>query len=260
MIKAGSSGTARGCYFCALLRLGLLKFRLTSLPLKRWLWQGIGGFVLFSLLWVLVLRWLPPPATLTMLSRRISGFGPDSLHQPIRYRFVSLDEVSPAVPLALIAAEDQNFLTHNGFDFDAMYKAAQRNRKGKKLVGGSTISQQVAKNVFLWQGRSYVRKIAEAYFTFLIELFWGKARIMEVYCNVAETGPGLFGVEAAAQKYFKTSASKLTRQQAALIASVLPSPNRYSVRRPDSKIRRKATRVQRSMRHLGGDKYVEPLR
>lgn len=216
--------------------------------------------MLFSVLWVLVLRWLAPPATLTMLSRRVSGFGPDSLHQPIRYCFVGIADVAPAVPLALIAAEDQNFLTHHGFDFDAMYKAAQRNRTGKKIVGGSTISQQVAKNVFLWQGRSYVRKIAEAYFTFLIEMLWGKRRIMEVYLNVAETGPGLFGVEAAAQKYFKTSARKLTRHQAAIIASVLPSPNKYSVKRPDWKIRRKAARVQRGMQQLGGDKHVEAIR
>jgi monofunctional glycosyltransferase len=237
-----------------------LKHVFARLPLKRWLLQGLGGAFLFSILWVLVLRWMPPPVTLTMMSRRVSGFGPDTLHQPITYHFVTLDEVAPAVPLALIAAEDQNFLHHHGFDFDAMYKAAQRNRKGKKLVGGSTISQQVAKNVFLWQGRSYIRKVAEAYFTFLIELLWGKARIMEVYCNVAETGPGLFGVEAAAQKYFKTSAAKLTRQQAALIASVLPNPNKYSVKRPDWKIRRKASRVQRSMRQLGGNKHVEELR
>ena len=190
----------------------------------------------------------------------MSGFGPDSLHQPITYRFVRIDDVPADVPLALIAAEDQNFLTHHGFDFDAMYKAAQRNRKGKKIVGGSTISQQVAKNVFLWQGRSYVRKIAEAYFTFLIELCWGKRRIMEVYLNVAETGPGLFGVDAAARKYFKKPAAQLTRSQAALIASVLPNPNKYSVRRPDAKIRRKATRVQRGMRQLGGKKYVEEIR
>ena len=236
-----------------------MKHFFARLPLKRWLLQGLAGAFLFSLLWVLVLRWLAPPATLTMLSRRLSGFGPDSLHQPIRYRFVGIDEVAPAVPLALIAAEDQNFLTHHGFDFNAMYKAAQRNRKGKKIVGGSTISQQVAKNVFLWQGRSYVRKIAEAYFTFLIELLWGKRRIMEVYLNVAETGPGTFGVEAAAHKYFKTSAAKLTRPQAALIASVLPNPNKYSVKRPDAKIRRKASRVQKSMRRLGGDKHLQPL-
>ncbi len=236
-----------------------LKLSFARLPIKRWLLQGAAGVFLFSILWVLVLRWLAPPATLTMLSRRLSGFGPDSLHQPIGYRFVPIDEVAPAVPLALIAAEDQNFLHHHGFDFDAMYKAAQRNRKGKKIVGGSTISQQVAKNVFLWQGRSYIRKIAEAYFTFLIELFWGKKRIMEVYLNVAETGPGVFGVEAAAQKYFKKPASQLTRNQAALIASVLPNPNKYSVKRPDWKIRRKASRVQRGMRQLGGNKHVEEL-
>ena len=236
-----------------------MKHFFSRLPLRRWLLQGLSGTFLFSILWVMVLRWLPPPATLTMIDRRLSGFGPDTLHQPIKYRFVSLEEVAPAVPLALIAAEDQNFLRHHGFDFDAMTKAFQLNRRGKKIVGGSTISQQVAKNVFLWQGRSYVRKICEAYFTVLIEALWGKQRIMEVYLNVAETGPGLFGVEAAAQKYFHCPASKLTRQQAALIASVLPNPNKYSVRRPDRRIRRKATRVQRSMRQLGGRKYVAPL-
>lgn len=236
-----------------------LKHFFARLPLRRWLLQGLAGAFLLSILWVLVLRWLPPPATLTMLSRRWSGFGPDSLHQPIQYRFVDMDEVASAVPLALIAAEDQNFPSHHGFDFDAMSKAFQRNRRGKKLVGGSTISQQVAKNVFLWQGRSYVRKVLEAYFTVLIELLWGKHRIMEVYLNVAETGPGLFGVEAAAQKYFHCPASQLTRQQAALIASVLPNPNKYSVRRPNARIRRKASRVQSSMRVLKRHQVVEKL-
>ncbi len=236
-----------------------MKNLFARLPLRRWLLQGVVSAFLFSLLWVLVLRWLPPPATLTMLDRRLSGFGPDKLHQPITYRFVRLGDVAPPVPLALIAAEDQNFLHHHGFDFEAMQKAFKHNRQGKRIAGGSTISQQVAKNVFLWQGRSYLRKVAEVYFTVLIEVFWGKSRIMEVYLNVAETGPGLFGVEAAAQKYFHCSATALTKPQAALIASVLPNPNKYSVRRPDWKIRRKAGRVQRSMRQLGGPKHLEAL-
>lgn len=226
---------------------------------KRWLVQGLVGSFLFSLLWVLVLGWLPPPATLTMLDRRLSGFGPAHISRPLGYTFVSLDEVAPAVPLALIAAEDQNFLHHNGFDWDAMEKAFHRNRRGKKIAGGSTISQQVAKNVFLWQGRSYFRKVCEVYFTVLIEVLWGKRRIMEVYMNVAETGQGLFGVEAAAQKFFHRSARALTPEQAALIASVLPNPNKYSARNPDGRIRRKASRVRRSMRRLGGNAHVEAL-
>jgi len=219
----------------------------------------ILSLFLLSIAWVLVYRWLPPPATLHMFSRRAKAGKEALADKNINYRFVSLDEVSENVPLALIAAEDQLFLTHNGFDLNALEEAYKTNRKGKKKVGGSTISQQVAKNVFLWHGRSYLRKAVEAYFTFLIELLWGKARIMEVYLNVAEMGDRIFGISAAAQAYYQKEPQELTSSQAALIAAVLPNPIRYSVKKPSKAILSKRRRIQLNMRRLGGKAFVKPL-
>ena len=214
---------------------------------------------LLSITWVLVYHWLPPPATLHMFSRRAKAGKEGVVQKHINYRYVSLNEVSEQVPLALIAAEDQLFLTHNGFDLKAMEEAFKSNRKSKRKVGGSTISQQVAKNVFLWHGRSYLRKGVEAYFTVLIELLWSKARIMEVYLNVAEMGDRIFGISAAAQTYFKKSPQDLTPQQAALIAAVLPNPIRYSVKKPSAAIVSKRRRIQLNMRRLGGKAFIKPL-
>ncbi|MGV3640563.1 MAG: monofunctional biosynthetic peptidoglycan transglycosylase, partial [Adhaeribacter sp.] len=185
-----------------------------------------------SVAWVLVYRWLPPPATLHMVTRRADAGKADLPVKVIRYRFKTLEEIAPQVPLAVIAAEDQLFMTHNGFDFKAIQGAFEKNLDGKRLAGGSTISQQVAKNVFLWHGRSYLRKGVEAYFTFLIELLWGKSRIMEVYLNIAEMGDRVFGIEAAAQLYYRKPAADLNTDEAALVAAVLPNPVRYSVRNP----------------------------
>ncbi|OGX86910.1 monofunctional biosynthetic peptidoglycan transglycosylase [Hymenobacter glacialis] len=234
---------------------------------SRLLLQVSAALFLTSVAWVLAYRWVPPPATWLMLERRAhapvgngySGIQQDSRH--IRYQFRTLDEVAPAVPLALVAAEDQRFLLHRGFDFDAMAKAARRNWNGDgtHIVGGSTISQQVAKNVFLWHGRSYVRKAAEAYFTVLIEFMWNKRRIMEMYLNVAEMGDCTFGVEAASQRYFGKSASKVTPAEAALLAGVLPNPLRFRASNPGPVARAKQRRVLRNMRRLGGTTYVNTL-
>lgn len=181
-------------------------------------------------------------------------------HRRISYQFRSLDEVSSNLPLAMVAAEDQRFLIHHGFDGDALWQAAKSNMSGgKTLRGGSTISQQVAKNVFLWHGRSYIRKAAEAYFTLLIELFWDKRRIMEMYLNVAEMGDCIFGVEAASQQYFHKSANKLSSQEAALLAGVLPNPLRFRASNPGPQARAKQRRVLRNMRRLGGSAYVREL-
>lgn len=144
--------------------------------------------------------------------------------------YVDWDEISTNMKLAVIASEDQMFLSHNGFDWDSIIKAAQRNKSSRRLRGASTISQQTAKNVFLWQGRSWFRKGLEMYFTYMIELAWGKQRILEVYLNVAETGKGTFGVEAAARKSFKKSAANLTKTEAAMIAASLPNPRKYTVK------------------------------
>ncbi|SHK44625.1 monofunctional biosynthetic peptidoglycan transglycosylase [Hymenobacter psychrotolerans DSM 18569] len=228
--------------------------------------QVVAALFLTSVAWVLIYRWVSPPATWLMLDRRAHapvGLGYHGIQEDnrrINYYFRGLDEVSAEVPLALIAAEDQRFLLHHGFDGDALWKAAKYNFSGgKKLRGGSTISQQVAKNVFLWQGRSYVRKAAEAYFTVLIELLWDKRRIMEMYLSVAEMGDCTFGVEAASQRYFRKPADKLTRSEAALLAGVLPNPLRFRASNPGPQARAKQQRVMRNMRRLGGTTYVQDL-
>ncbi|WP_114781327.1 monofunctional biosynthetic peptidoglycan transglycosylase [Botryobacter ruber] len=214
---------------------------------------------LMSVLWVLLYRWVAPPVTLHMMQRRAEAGTAGKENPQINYRFVTLEEMSQQLPLAVVASEDQRFLQHSGFDFDAIWDAFKRNQEGKNIRGGSTISQQVAKNVFLWHGRSYLRKAVEAYFTFLIELLWGKQRILEVYLNIAEMGDGVFGVEAAAQKYFRKPAKDLKRQQAALLAAVLPNPLKYSAQNPSSFVRRRRTRIARAMGYLGGTTYIKPI-
>ncbi|WP_165184171.1 monofunctional biosynthetic peptidoglycan transglycosylase [Caulobacter soli] len=185
---------------------------------------------------VIVYRFVPPPATPLMVIRLAEGKGWNHHWRPI-------DEVSPALPRALIAAEDARFCDHHGFDFDALQKAYENNEKGKKIRGGSTISQQTAKNVFLWQGRSYVRKGLEAWFTVLIETIWGKKRIMEVYLNSIEYGPGIYGAEAASQAYFKVGADKLTPVQASRLAAILPSPLKWKAVNPGRYVKKRSSRI-----------------
>jgi monofunctional glycosyltransferase len=221
--------------------------------------QLVLTMFLLSIVWVLIYRWLPPPATLHMITRRAKAGKEGVADQNIKYRFVSLEEMSENMPLAVIASEDQLFTSHDGFDFKAIKGAFEHNQASKKISGGSTISQQVAKTVFLWHGRSYMRKAVEAYFTVLIETLWGKKRIMEVYLNIAEMGDRVFGVDAAARAYFKKDPAKLTSQQAALIAAVLPNPVKYSVKKPTPYILRKRRNIMRNMRRLGGVAHVRPL-
>ncbi|MCW4461083.1 monofunctional biosynthetic peptidoglycan transglycosylase [Sphingomonas sp. BT-65] len=178
------------------------------------------GFIGLSLLMVTVYRFVPPPVTWTMVGDILAGHGATK-------RWVPLDRIDPDMPRAAIAAEDSSFCTHGGFDYDSIAAAMYRNAKGGKVLrGGSTISQQTAKNVFLWQGGGFFRKGLEAWFTVLIELIWPKKRIMEVYLNVAETGIGTYGVEAGSQRYFKHGAANMTRAEAARIAAVLPLPKK----------------------------------
>lgn len=185
-----------------------------------WAGKGLLAFVAGSLLLVLIFRFVPPPFTLTMAGDLVSGHG-------ITKQWVPIERIDPDMARAAIAAEDSSFCTHNGFDYDAIAAAMYRNAKGGKVLrGGSTISQQTAKNVFLWQGGGFFRKGLEAWFTVLIELIWPKKRIMEVYLNVAETGIGTYGVEAGSQRYFGHSAAKMTRAEAARIAAVLPLPKK----------------------------------
>ena len=168
--------------------------------------------------------------------------------------------MSPNARLAVIASEDQLFYQHNGFDWERIEAAMKHNeRKPKKIRGGSTISQQTAKNVFLWQGRSYFRKALEFYFTFLIELFWGKQRILEVYLNVIEMGRGVFGIEAAARHYFNKPASRLTRQEASMIAAVLPSPKRYKIKPLSNYVAGRARFIQQQMSYLAPVPEIQRL-
>src|SRR3954468_18023492 len=183
--------------------------------------------VLFILqfIYILLLKWVDPPITFTQLGSLLSGNG-------LKRDYIDIKEMSPYARLAVIASEDQLFPDHNGFDFKSIEKAMKHNQKNKSLHGASTLSQQVAKNVFLWQGRSWVRKGLEVYFTFMIELVWGKKRILEMYLNTVEMGKGVFGIEAAARKYFSKPAKQLTKQEASLIAAILPAPKRYKIKPP----------------------------
>lgn len=203
-------------------------------------------FFILSIGPVILYAFIPVPLTPLMLIRLQEQWSADKGFRMQR-DWVALSEVNPAVVQAVICAEDANFLAHHGFDFDAINAAYKANKQGKKIKGASTITQQTAKNVFLWPGRTYVRKGLEAYFTVLIELFWSKKRIVEVYLNVIETGDGIYGIEAAAQEYYKKKASELTRGEAAMIASILPNPRIYSPLKPSSKIYRKQKRVLRRM-------------
>jgi monofunctional biosynthetic peptidoglycan transglycosylase len=206
------------------------------------------GFVL--LIWVVVsfsavlaLRWIAPPFTAVMLEQSMPL-------ARIDYRWVDADAIASDAARAAMASEDQRFLEHHGIDFVSLDRALEDYRDGDELRGASTITQQVAKNVFLWQGRSLVRKILEAYFTLLIELVWSKQHILEMYLNVAEFGPGVFGVEAAAQRFFGVPASRLSASQAALLAAVLPNPRRLSAARPSDYVRSRQAWILTQMRLL----------
>lgn len=207
-------------------------------------------FFVLSVFSVLLFRFVPVPVTPFMLSRSIeNGFS------SWKHDWVPIEEISPNLQLAVIASEDQNFLKHNGFDFQAIEKAIEHNKKGKRKRGASTISQQTAKNVFLWEGRSWVRKGFEVYFTFLIELLWSKERIMEVYLNSIEMGNGIYGAEAASQYWYKKSAKKLTQREAAGIAAILPSPRRFKANNSSSYIERRKNHIVRQMGYLGKLEY-----
>jgi monofunctional biosynthetic peptidoglycan transglycosylase len=183
----------------------------------------------------------------------------DGKEMVLKHDWVSLDEISPKLQLAVVCSEDQNYLKHFGFDWGAIEKAMKANEKGKRIRGGSTISQQTAKNVFLWPGRSYIRKGFEAYFTLLIEIFWSKERIMEVYLNSIEMGNGVYGAEAAAQFWFKKSAAKLNKDESAAIASILPNPKKYVANPPSSYISKRKEWIKQQMSFWGNqldyDKY-----
>src|ERR1022692_4305426 len=186
----------------------------------RWIKRIFIFLFFFQLFYILFLKWVDPPVTLTQLGSLVTGHG-------LKRDYVGMKNISPSAKLAVICSEDQLFPDHDGFDFKSIEKAMKHNQKSKSLHGASTISQQVAKNVFLWQHGGYFRKGLEVYFTFMIETFWSKKRILEMYLNVAEMGEGIFGVEAASEKYFHKHSKDLSRKEAALLAACLPNPKGY---------------------------------
>ncbi len=226
---------------------------------RRWLRRAlITLLILFLMTWlpVLLLRFVPPATSAFMLERRISAALHGERDFRLRYRWVPWTRIAPVAPLAMVAAEDQKFPFHHGFDFESIQEAIHDADDGMRLRGASTITQQTAKNLFLWNGRSFVRKGIEAYFTVLIEATWPKRRILEVYANIAELGDGIYGVEAAAQTYWGEHASQLSAPQAALLAAVLPDPRRLHANRPSVYVQRRAAWIERQMAQLGGVSYV----
>ncbi len=235
-------------------------------PKRRWwmriirgVWTGLWASALASVLLVLALRWIPPPTSSFMIQSGVRALSAGE-GMAIRYQWTPLDDISPYAALAVIAAEDQRFPDHAGFDFTAI-QAVWRNRQaGRPLRGASTISQQVAKNLFLWPGRSMIRKGLEAWFTVWLEWLWPKQRILEVYLNIAEFGEHTFGVEAASQRFFNKPAARLTASEAARLAAVLPNPTGYRVDRPSARVLNRQRWIERQMRQLGGVAYLNNLR
>jgi monofunctional glycosyltransferase len=208
---------------------------------------------IFHLFYLLILKWVNPPVTMTQIVSLLTGDG-------LKRDYVDYDEMSNYAKIAVISSEDQLFPEHNGFDWKSIEKARAHNEKNpKKIRGASTISQQVAKNVFLWQGRSWIRKGLETYFTFLIEIVWGKKRILEMYLNISEMGEGIYGIEAASRAYFKKSALRLTRSEAAMIAACLRNPKLYKVKPISKFVANRYPWVLRQMNNMQANTGVQGL-
>jgi len=205
------------------------------------------------LIYIVALKWIDPPITITQMASVIAGHG-------LKRNYVSMEDISPNARLAVIASEDQLFPDHSGFDVKSIEQVIkQQTRKTGRIRGASTISQQVAKNVFLWQGRSWMRKGVEAYFTFMIEKIWGKERILEIYLNVAEMGTGVFGIEAASREYFNKPAKKISRKEAAMVAACLPNPKKYIVKPASRYINQRYPWILVQMHNLEGDPEIKVL-
>lgn len=226
-------------------------------PVLKEVWKWTKRIFLFLFIfqffYILLLKWVNPPVTFTQLVSFISGNG-------LKRDYIRRDNISYNAKLAVIASEDQLFPDHSGFDWKSINKAmAYNKRKPNRIRGASTISQQTAKNVFLWQGRSWIRKGFEVYFTFMIELVWGKKRILDVYLNVIEMGKGIYGIEAASQAYFNKSAKNISRNEAALIAACLPNPKKYTVKPLSRYVSYKGSWVLRQMNNLESDPDVQKI-
>ncbi len=239
-----------------------LSFRSGSFAARagKWLAAGCAAILGAWLAAVVLFAFLPVPFSAVMVERQVSAW----LHGNFRYvahsDWVSMDDIAPAMALAAIAAEDQKFPEHWGFDLDAIQAAAAHNERSQRMRGASTISQQTAKNLLLWNGRSWTRKGLEAAITLVMEGIWTKRRILTVYLNIAEFGEGTFGVEAAAQRYFHKSAARLTPSEAALLAAVLPNPLLFRVSAPSRYVQMRQQWILRQMRQMGGDDYLRENR
>jgi monofunctional biosynthetic peptidoglycan transglycosylase len=226
--------------------------------LLRWAVGMAAAGVLLSVLAVVALRWVDPPLTSFMLQARIQAlFQPG--HFQLRHEWRDIGQIAPHAAMAVVAAEDQRFPLHSGFDYESIRRAIGNNEGGGRVRGASTISQQVAKNLFLWPGRSWVRKGLEAWFTLLIEWLWPKQRILEVYLNTAEFGRGIYGVESAARVFFGKSATLLTPAEAALLAAVLPSPRRYRVDQPGPYVLARRQQILGEIHALGGAAWLRDV-
>ncbi len=226
--------------------------------LRAVLWLA-AIFITASVLAVLSLRWIDPPFTAFMAESQMAAWISRDANYVSRHSWVGLDRISPNLPLAVVASEDQKFPEHWGFDVAAIEKAYALNQHSHKVRGASTISQQVAKNLYLWSGRSYFRKGLEAYFTVLIEALWPKRRILEMYLNIAEFGYGIYGAEAAAQHFFHEPASRLTRADAAVLAAVLPNPVRFSAAAPSRYVQQRRGWILGQMQALGGPEMLDEI-
>jgi monofunctional biosynthetic peptidoglycan transglycosylase len=234
---------------------------------RGWVRRVLRGLALALLTWgvvtvatVVAFRWIDPPFTAFMLADRTKAFVSREQGYDFAHDWVEWERISKEAALAVIASEDQQFPLHRGFDFKQIDKALRDRERGRRVRGASTISQQVAKNIYLWRGQSWVRKGLEAGITVLIETFWSKQRILEVYLNVAEFGRGTYGVQAASQRYFRKDAARLNRPQAALLAAVLPAPTRMRVNAPSRYVKQRQAAIQRQMHALGGTSYLARMR
>jgi monofunctional glycosyltransferase len=226
--------------------------------LRTVLWL-VAGLLAASVGIVVLLRWVDPPISAFMAETTLHAWIERDRSYEFRHRWVDLSQISPNLALAVVASEDQKFPDHWGFDVEAIEKAYSMNQHSHRVRGASTISQQVAKNLFLWSGRSYVRKGIEAYFTLLIEACWPKRRILEVYLNVAEFGLGTYGAEAAAERYFHKSAARLTRTDAAVMAAVLPNPQHLLINAPSAYVERRRAWILDQMQALGGPEMLDDI-
>jgi monofunctional biosynthetic peptidoglycan transglycosylase len=224
----------------------------------KWILKFAIFFFVSTVLLVFAMRWINPVTSSIMIQRQISGLF-DGEFELVKYHWVDYDDVSKFMPIAIVAAEDQNFPKHFGFDFKQIEKALKENKRGRRVRGASTITQQVAKNLFLWEGKNFVRKGIEAYFTLLIELLWDKQRILEVHMNIAEMGDKIFGVGTASVAYFKKPAAGLNIRQAALLAAILPNPKKYSAVKPSGYVRGRQNWIVRQINSLGGVNYLKDL-